>query len=68
MFRHLGEHVTQQQKEILAVTAVGFGLTALVRYVPVLSKAPLLAGTALYVGGYLVRQYKPAGGWPLLEG
>ena len=60
--------LTQNQKELLAVAAVGAALAAAFRYLPVVSKYPIAAGTALYVVGYVARGQRPASGWPQLEG
>jgi len=60
--------VTSRQKELLAVAAVGAGLSMVLRYTPILNKLPLIAGALMYTGGYIVREHRPAGGWKLLEG
>ncbi len=53
-------------KELIAVAAVGLGLTLVGRRVPVVS-SPLVLGTGMYLAGYFARGYRPDGGWKLLD-
>ena len=59
--------MTPKQKELLAVTAVGAGLALILREVPLINRLGIVGGTLLYVGGYMARDQRPAGGWPMLQ-
>jgi hypothetical protein len=59
--------------ELAAVAAVGLGLGFALTRTPVvgelLVKNPLVTGALLYTGGYIVAtQFRPAAGWPQLQG
>jgi hypothetical protein len=61
--------LTQNQKELLAVAAVGLGLSLVMSKVPLINQLGIAGGALLYVGGYVVaKDYRPAGGWPQLQG
>lgn len=54
-------------KELVAVGAVGAGLAWLFQRLPV-TQHPIIAGSAIYIVGYVVRGQRPASGWKMLEG
>lgn len=61
--------MTQNQKELIAVAAVGVGLSLVMSKIPLINQLGVAGGALLYLGGYVVaKDYRPAGGWPMLQG
>ena len=54
-------------KELPAVAGVGYILAQASKQLPPLNDNPMITRTALYIAGYVVATWRPAGGYALLE-